>query len=170
MPNALVPYVGTSHAIRLVIVLGAAVLLLDAAAVLAFAGRDGSSFGDGRRAAAALPLTALAVVPSTLIRPEFPYLQGLLLFALLAAFLWAERVRRGTVASALAIAVGPRLPREDATEAIANLVAKSLLTADGTGGTVPISFAGGDPTLCDRKARRERRGAGNRAASRGNII
>lgn len=103
LPNALVPYVGTSHAIRLVIVLGAAVLLLDAAAVLAFAGRDGSSFGDGRRAAAALPLTALAVVPSTLIRPEFPYLQGLLLFALLAAFLWAERVRRGTVASALAI-------------------------------------------------------------------
>ena len=103
LPNALVPYVGTSHAIRLVIVLGAAVLLLDAAAVLAFAGRPGTSFGDGRRAAAALPLTALAVVPSTLIRPEFPYLQGLLLFALLAGFLWGERVRSGAVASALAL-------------------------------------------------------------------
>jgi protein-glutamine gamma-glutamyltransferase len=103
LPNSLVPYLGSSHAIRLVIVLGAAVLLLDAAAVLASAGRAGSDFGDGRRAAAALPLTALAVVPSTLIRPEFPYLQGLLLFALLAAFLWGERVRRGAVAAAVAI-------------------------------------------------------------------
>ena len=103
LPNALVPYLGSSHAIRLVIVLGAAVLLLDAAAVLAFAGRAGASFGDGRRAAAALPLTALAVVPSTLIRPEFPYLQGLLLFALLAAFVWAERIRRGVGGAALLI-------------------------------------------------------------------
>ncbi|HEX4009998.1 MAG TPA: transglutaminase domain-containing protein [Solirubrobacteraceae bacterium] len=103
LPNALVPYLGTSHAIRLVIVLGAAVLLLDAAAVVAFGGRAGSDFGDGRRAAAALPLIALAIVPSTLIRPEFPYLQGLILFALLAAFMWGERVRRGGLASAIAI-------------------------------------------------------------------
>ncbi len=102
LPNALVPYLGTSHAIRLVIVLGAAVLLLDAAAVMAF-GRVGSDIGDGRRAAAALPLLALAVVPSTLLRPEFPYLQGLLLFALLAAFMWAERVRRGALGSAIGI-------------------------------------------------------------------
>jgi transglutaminase-like putative cysteine protease len=102
LPNALVPYLGTSHAVRLVIVLGAAVLLLDAAAVLAFAGR-GSPFGDGRRAAAALPLIALAVVPSTLIRPELPYLQGLLLFVLLAAFMWGERVRHGAVASAVGV-------------------------------------------------------------------
>ena len=115
LPNALVPYLGASHAIRLVIVLGAAVLLLDAAAVMAFAPR---SFGDARRAAAALPLIALAIVPSTLVRPEFPYLQGLLLFALLAAFMWGERVRRGSAASALAIGalagvggaiVGPRI-------------------------------------------------------------
>ena len=42
--------------------------------------------------AAALPLVALAVVPSTLVRPQLPYLQGLLLFALLAAFMWGERV------------------------------------------------------------------------------
>ena len=103
LPNALVPYLGTSHAVRLVVVLGAAVLLLDAAAVVAFAGRTGADFGDGRRAAAALPLIALAIVPSTLIRPEFPYLQGLILFALLAAFMWGERVRRGATASAIAI-------------------------------------------------------------------
>jgi protein-glutamine gamma-glutamyltransferase len=100
LPNTLVPYLGTSHDVRLVIVLGAAVLLLDAAAVLAFAP---GSFGDGRRAAAALPLTALAVVPSTLIRPELPYLQGLLLFGLLAAFMWAERVRTDAAASAIVI-------------------------------------------------------------------
>ena len=105
LPNALVPYLGTSHAIRLVIVLGAAVLLLDSAAVVAFAGRSRAEFGDGRRAAAALPLIALAIVPSTLIRPEFPYLQGLVLFTLLAAFMWAERVRRGALASAIALVV-----------------------------------------------------------------
>ncbi len=98
LPTALVPYLGTSPAVRLVIVLGAAVLVLVAAAVIGFSER---SLGDGRRAAAALALTALAVVPSTLVRPEWPYLQGLLLFALLAAFLWGERVRRPAAASAL---------------------------------------------------------------------
>ncbi|MFL5859748.1 MAG: transglutaminase family protein, partial [Solirubrobacteraceae bacterium] len=102
LPNALVPYVGTSHDVRMVVVLGAAVLVLDAAAVLAFAG-GASTLSDGRRAAAALPLIALAVVPSTLIRPELPYMQGLLLFSLLAAFMWGERIRAGAVASAVGI-------------------------------------------------------------------
>jgi transglutaminase-like putative cysteine protease len=101
LPNVLVPYLGTSQAVRLVMVLGAAVLLLDAAAVLAFAGRD---VGDGRRAAAALPLLALAVVPMTLVRPQLPYLQGLLLFGLLAAFMWGERLRRDAAATALTVA------------------------------------------------------------------
>ena len=102
LPNALVPYLGHSGDVRLVIVLGAAVLVLDAAAVLAFVG-GGAPLGDGRRAAAALPLIALAVVPSTLIRPELPYVQGLLLFGLLAAFMWGERVRSGAAASAIGI-------------------------------------------------------------------
>ncbi len=102
LPNALVPYLGPNHDIRLVIVMGAAVLVLDAAAVLAFAG-GGAALGDGRRAAAALPLIALAIVPSTLIRPELPYMQGLLLFGLLAAFMWGERVRGGAAASAIGI-------------------------------------------------------------------
>ena len=101
LPDTLVPYLGSSRDVRLVIVLGAAVLVLDAAAVLAFAG--GGGLGDGRRAAAALPLIALAVVPSTLIRPELPYMQGLLLFGLLAAFMWGERVRAGAAASAIGI-------------------------------------------------------------------
>jgi hypothetical protein len=101
LPNSLVPYLGHNGDVRLVIVLGAAVLVLDAAAVLAFAGNG--ALGDGRRAAAALPLIALAIVPCTLIRPELPYMQGFLLFGLLAAFMWGERVRGGAGASAVGI-------------------------------------------------------------------
>jgi hypothetical protein len=100
LPNALVPYLGANRDVRIVIILGAAVLVLDAAAVLAFAP---GQLGEGRRAAAALPLIALAVVPSTLIRPELPYMQGLLLFGLLAAFMWGERVRAGAGAAAVGI-------------------------------------------------------------------
>jgi len=103
LPNTLVPYLGSSADVRLVIVLGAAVLLLDAALVVGFAA--GASLGDGRRAAAALPLIALAIVPTTLNRPQWPYVQGLVLFMLLAAFLWGERVRRRAVQSALVIVV-----------------------------------------------------------------
>jgi transglutaminase-like putative cysteine protease len=90
LPGSLVPYVGISHTIPLVITLGAAVLLLDAAIVLAFAP---VALTDARRAGAALPLIALAVVPCTLLRPELPYLQGLILFGLLAAFIWGERAQ-----------------------------------------------------------------------------
>ena len=82
-------------------VLGAAVLLLDAALVLAFAP---SPLSDGRRATAALPLVALAVVPTALVRPQLPYLQGLLLFVLLAAFMWGERVRSEALGTAVAVA------------------------------------------------------------------
>ena len=65
------------------------------------------ALGDIRRAGAALPLIALVVVPATLVHPSFPYLQGLLLFALLAFFMWGERVppdRRGGVLLACAAA------------------------------------------------------------------
>jgi transglutaminase-like putative cysteine protease len=101
LPGVLVPYLGTNHLVRLVIVLGAAVLLLDAAVVMAFSPRP---FSDPRRATAALPLVALAVVPAALVRPQLPYLQGLVLFALLAAFMWGDRVRRDAVATAVAVA------------------------------------------------------------------
>jgi len=88
--NILVPYDGFDHRVTLVVMLGAAVLLLDAGAVLAFAPRR---ISDARRATAALPLIALAVVPSTLVHPTAPSLQGLLLFVLVAFFVWGERLR-----------------------------------------------------------------------------
>ena len=121
LPSAILPYSGPGRWVSTVIVLGAAVLLLDAAVVLAYAPR---LFGDLRRAGAALPLVALAVVPATLVRPEFPYLQGTVLFALLAAFLWGERLRRQTAGTALALcavaAVGASVlaPRIDAHHAL----------------------------------------------------
>ncbi len=115
LPSILVPYAGINEWVRTVILLGAAILLLDAALLLAFAP---PALGDVRRAGAALPLIALVVVPATLVHPKFPYLQGLLLFGLLAFFMWGERVpsdRRGGVllacaaAGAIAIAVAPAL-------------------------------------------------------------
>jgi Transglutaminase-like superfamily len=100
LPRMLVPYTGINQWVRMVIVLGAAVLLLDAAFVLAFTPR---ALGDLRRAGAAVPLVALAVVPSTLVRPGLPYVQGLLLFVLLAAFIWGERLRPPQVGPACLI-------------------------------------------------------------------
>jgi protein-glutamine gamma-glutamyltransferase len=115
LPGILVPYNGINEWVRTVILLGAAILLLDAALLLAFAP---PALGDVRRAGAALPLIALVVVPATLVHPKFPYLQGLLLFALMAFFMWGERVpsdRRGGVLLAcgltggIALAVAPAL-------------------------------------------------------------
>jgi transglutaminase-like putative cysteine protease len=100
LPDVLVPYLGINHWVRVVIVLGAGVLLLDAALLAAFSPR---SIGDLRRAAAALPLVALAVVPTTLVKPHLPYLQGVILFLLLAAFMWAERAPTREVAAAVAV-------------------------------------------------------------------
>jgi transglutaminase-like putative cysteine protease len=103
LPGVLVPYNGINDWVRVVMLLGAAVLLLDAGLLLAFAP---PGLGDVRRAGAALPLIALVVVPATLVRPELPYLQGLLLFGLLALFMWGERVpadRRGPVLLACAV-------------------------------------------------------------------
>jgi transglutaminase-like putative cysteine protease len=102
LPGVLVPYSGANDWVRTVIVLGAGVLLLDAALVLALTPR---SLGDLRRAGAALPLVALAVVPSTLARPGLPYVHGLLLFALLAAFIWGERLGTGEVGAAFLMCV-----------------------------------------------------------------
>jgi len=97
LPGILVPYSGINQWAQTVILLGAAILLLDAGLLLAFAP---PVLGDIRRAGAALPLIALVVVPATLVHPHLAYLQGLLLFGLLAFFMWGERVppdRRGGV-------------------------------------------------------------------------
>ena len=99
LPRALLPYLGINQWIRTVMVLGAGVLLLDAALIVALAPRE---LRDGRRAAAATALIALAVVPSTLVRPELPYLQGLILFLLVAAFMWGDRIRQGDLVTAIA--------------------------------------------------------------------
>ncbi len=102
LPRALVPYTGVNEWLRTVIELGAAVLLLDGAVMLALAPRNAS---DVRRAAAALPLVALAVVPSTLNRPALAYAHGLLLFGLVAAMIWGERLQRGEGAAATVLAI-----------------------------------------------------------------
>jgi protein-glutamine gamma-glutamyltransferase len=102
LPGVLLPYIGINQWVRIVTTLGAGVLLLDAGLLLAFAPR---TLGDVRRAAAALPLVALAIVPCTLLEPDKPYLQGLVLFALLAAFMWGERLRVRSVTAAIALAV-----------------------------------------------------------------
>ncbi len=101
LPVVLLPYIQFNESIRLVIVLGAGVLLLDAALLIAFAPR---ALGDLRRIGAALPLVALAVVPSTLMRPQLPYVQGLILFALIAAFMWSEHTTPHRAAGAIALA------------------------------------------------------------------
>jgi len=117
LPRVLVPYNGADPWVPVVVTLGAAVLLMDGALVLAFAPR---SLGDARRAAAAMPLIALAVVPTTLIRPQAPYLEGLLLLVLIAALVWGERLRRRdaravvialALAGAGAMVIGPSLDR-----------------------------------------------------------
>jgi transglutaminase-like putative cysteine protease len=104
MGTVLVPYLGHAYPVRLVMTLGAAILLLDAAAALAFLGSPGGEIGDGRRAAAALPLVALAIVPSTLVSVRAPAIQGLILFGLLALFVWGERVLIGRRGAALGLA------------------------------------------------------------------
>lgn len=117
MPAALVPYGGVDQWLRLVIALGAGLLLIDAAAMVALAPR---AAGGVWRAAAALPLLALAVIPSTLAHPRFPYLEGVVVFALLAAFTWVDRVERSragaavalcAAAAALAVIAAPALER-----------------------------------------------------------
>jgi transglutaminase-like putative cysteine protease len=100
LPRVTVPYAGVNDWARVVMLLGAAVLILDAGLMLAFAP---AALGDARRAAAALPLIALAVVPSTLMRPSVPYVHGLVLLVLVAALVWGERLRRGSLGRAAVI-------------------------------------------------------------------
>ena len=102
LPHVLVPYNGINEWVRTVIMLGAGVLLLDAALMVAFAPRP---LGELRRAVAALPLVVLAVVPSTLARPPLAYLHGLILFGLLAAFVWGERIPRYDAPLAVGFAI-----------------------------------------------------------------
>ena len=103
LPNSVVPYDGIDQWLKLVNLLGAGVLLLDAAIMIALAPQR---LGDLRRAAAALPLIALAIVPATLVRPQLPFLQGMILFALVAAFMWGERIAPHRGLGALGVLAG----------------------------------------------------------------
>jgi len=126
LPHLLVPYRGVNQWVRTVMLLGAAVLLFDGGVMMAFAMRshetraagEQAHSGDLRRAVAALPLIALAAVPLTLVPARFQYFQGAVIFALLAALIWGERLPRhgsGTatvvcgVAAALAMALAPAI-------------------------------------------------------------
>ncbi len=122
LPALLVPYRGTEQGVRMVLLMGAAVLLFDAALMAAFAmptpwrlrdragtGEAGGEGGDLRRAVAALPLIALAAVPLTLVPARLPYVQGFFVFVLLATLVWGERLPRsatpaGVVFCAVAVA------------------------------------------------------------------
>ena len=102
LPQVLVPYAGANRWVSVVMVLGAGVLLFDAALLLAFAPPVMQQL---RRAGAALPLIALAVVPTTLLRPRLPYIEGIVLFALLGAFMWGEQIGEHRFGGALGVSV-----------------------------------------------------------------
>ncbi|MHB8658828.1 MAG: transglutaminase family protein [Solirubrobacteraceae bacterium] len=102
LPQVLVPYAGLDDSVRTVILLGAAVLLVGGALMLALAP---AAIGEARLAAVALPLLVLAAVPSALIRPQLPYLHGALIFGLVALLLWGERVASAGRWAAIAILV-----------------------------------------------------------------
>lgn len=115
LPQVLVPYSGANHLVPLVIVLGAGMLLFDAALLVAFAPERMNGL---RRASAAVPLVALAAVPTTLLRPRLPYVEGAILFALLVGFVWGDQIgqRRfggalglGVIATIAALFVAPRV-------------------------------------------------------------
>ncbi len=102
LPRLLVPYQDGDRWTRAVIVLGAGALLLAAALLLALAPRPVTT---RRSAAAAVPLLVLAVLPSTLLRPQLPYLHGLILFGLLLALVWGERLSGKDVPLTLALTI-----------------------------------------------------------------
>jgi len=89
LPRTLIPYTGLDPWIREVMLLGGGLLLLGSALILALAPRP---LSETRRAVSAIPLLTLAVLPSTINRPPGVYVHGLLLFGLLALFVWGERL------------------------------------------------------------------------------
>jgi protein-glutamine gamma-glutamyltransferase len=98
LPQISVPYVGINQWVRVTLLLGAMILLLDAALVLTFVPRR---LGLLRRAGAALPLMALSVIPATALRPLSSYLEGVLLFGLVVLFVWGERIHSRRLAAVL---------------------------------------------------------------------
>jgi len=113
LPQVLVPYSRADVWPRIAILLGGA-LLLALGCVLALSPgrhgtplRDGAPFGGGLRLRllAAIPLTVAAVLPTAIMEPAAPVEEGLLLFVLLVAFLWLERLPRVQLPGAVALLV-----------------------------------------------------------------
>ncbi|ADB51633.1 DUF3488 and transglutaminase-like domain-containing protein [Conexibacter woesei] len=107
LPRVLVPYSQPDVWPRIAILLGGALLLALGCVIALGVGRpggarfglsfrDGEPFGGGiaLRLAAATPLIAASIVPAAIMEPDAPALLGVVLFALLAAFLWLERLPR----------------------------------------------------------------------------
>ena len=108
LPNVLVPYLGINEWVRVVIVLGAGVLLLDAALLAASRrGRSAICAGPARRCRWSRSRSCRRRSSSRTL----PYLQGLILFALLAAFMWAERAPTRDAATAVAVVGAGRARR-----------------------------------------------------------
>ncbi len=102
LPHVIVPYSGTHLAINAVIVLGAGMLLLAGALALCTPRRQ---LGQARLTAAAIPLIVLAIVPSVLSEPHLAGVHGVILFLLLMALLFSERVAPRRVAGAVVFAL-----------------------------------------------------------------
>ncbi|HWD64010.1 MAG TPA: transglutaminase domain-containing protein [Solirubrobacteraceae bacterium] len=102
LPHVIVPYSGSRMAVNGVIVLGAAMLLLAGALALCTPRRQ---LGPGRLTAAAIPLIVLAIVPTVLSEPRLAGVHGVILFLLLMALLFSERVASRRVAGAAVFAL-----------------------------------------------------------------
>ncbi len=131
------PYGGLDEWTRIVLILGGCALAA-LAAVLAFVPRRGGAFGVP--VAAAVALGTLYTVPVMQHDVELPWLAGLGFTALLATFLWLERLRRrgaglavGVIAAAAlaGYAAAPALDRDRALldyEEIAQSLSPSATT------------------------------------------
>jgi transglutaminase-like putative cysteine protease len=95
LPGADVPYHGADPWARIVILLGGELLVV-AGVWAGLRARESLS----RRTLAALPLVVLVAVPMVVVPARAPVLQGLIVFVLLAAFLWLERLSRADLAAA----------------------------------------------------------------------
>jgi transglutaminase-like putative cysteine protease len=162
LPGVLLPYLGINPWVHIVMNLGAGLLLLGAALTICT-----RSPSEVRRIAAALQLAAIAVIPSTVMHPALPYVDGLLLFVLVAAFLWGERVVSGRSGAALAVlgvaavastAIAPALahhrPWFNYRSLTASLSPRHIDTFNWTQSYGPYNWPRDDRTVMSVKARR----------------
>jgi transglutaminase-like putative cysteine protease len=100
------PYRGGDRWARLAVLLGLP-LLLGLAALLAF--WPGRRHQGGLRAAALVLVVGAYAYAATLSPPGLPFIQGLVLLALIAAWLWLPALRRGDAVLAAAVLLGAGL-------------------------------------------------------------